>query len=324
MSMSRRESRGCLAVAGGGTMGADIAASFAAVGWDIVIANPRDRMRETLVQRFASALTRLGGTFEEDRLHIYDSVAELPWQQVDLLIEAGPENLEIKRGLFTEMERLAKPETPLCSNSSALPISEIGAGLQTQHRMLGAHYFMPAHLVPGVEIVCSERTDPSVADGVAAIIESTGKVAIRVKRDIPGFLCNRIQHALAREAIDLVARGIATVEDIDRAVRYGFGFRYIAAGPLLQKDHSGIDIHAAAAATIYPDLCNDTTPSAYLTDLVASGAIGMKAGRGFYEWTPESTAEEKQRYEDALGHAADWIAAELVAVKSAMAHSPAN
>ena len=318
MSMERRESRGCLAVAGGGTMGADIAASFVAAGWDIVIANPRDRMRETLVPRVAAALTRLGATFEEDRLDVYDSVAELPWQQIDLLIEAGPENLEIKRGLFAEMERLAKPETPLCSNSSALPISEIGAGLQTQHRMLGAHYFMPAHLVPGVEIVCSEHTDPGVADRVAAIIESTGKVAIRVKRDIPGFLCNRIQHALAREAIDLVARGIATVEDIDRAVRYGFGFRYIAAGPLLQKDHSGLDIHAAAAATIYPDLCNDTTPSAYLTDLVASGAIGMKVGRGFYEWTPESTAEEKRRYEDALGHAADWIADELAALRAAM------
>ena len=229
MSMSGRENRGCLAVAGGGTMGADIAASFAAVGWDIVIANPRDRMRETLTQRFASALTRLGGAFDEDRLHTYDSVGEVPWQQVDLLIEAGPENLEIKRRLFMEMERLAKPETPLCSNSSAVPISEIGAGLQTQHRMLGAHYFMPAHLVPGVEIVCSERTDPNVADAVAAIIESTGKVAIRVKRDIPGFLCNRIQRALVREAIDLVARGMATVEDIDRAVRYGFGFRYVAA-----------------------------------------------------------------------------------------------
>ena len=324
MSTSRREGRSCLAVAGGGTMGADIAASFAAVGWDIVIANPRDRMRETLVERFASALTRLGGTFAEDRLRVYDSVAELPWQQVDLLIEAAPERLEIKRALFAEMERLAKPETPLCSNSSALPISEIGAGLQTQHRMLGAHYFMPAHLVPGVEIVCSERTDPSIADAVAAIIESTGKVAIRVKRDIPGFLCNRIQHALAREAIDLVARGIATVEDIDHAVRYGFGFRYIAAGPLLQKDHSGIDVHAAAAATIYPDLCNNTTPSAYLTDLVASGAIGMKAGRGFYEWTPESTAEENRRYEDALSRAAEWIADELLAVRTARAHPPTN
>ncbi|MDO8794278.1 MAG: 3-hydroxyacyl-CoA dehydrogenase NAD-binding domain-containing protein [Vicinamibacterales bacterium] len=295
MGTTRRESRGCLAVVGGGTMGADIAASFAATGWDIVIANPRDRMRETLVQRFTSALTRLGGTFDEDRLRVYDSVAELPWSEIDLLIEAAPENLDTKRALFAEMERLAKPETPLCSNSSALPISDIGAGLQTQHRMLGAHYFMPAHLVPGVEIVCSERTDPGVADGVAAIIESTGKVAIRVKRDIPGFLCNRIQHALAREAIDLVARGIATVEDIDRAVRYGFGFRYIAAGPLLQKDHSGIDVHAAVAATIYPDLCNDTTPSAYLTNLAASGAIGMKAGRGFYEWTAESIAEEKRR-----------------------------
>lgn len=296
-------------------MGADIAASFAAVGWQVVIANPRDRMRETLEARFTAALRRLDAPADLRRLRVVDSIEQLPWAEVDLVIEAGPEDLAFKREAFATMERLAKGDTPLCSNSSALPISAIGEGLATQQRMLGAHYFMPAHLVPGVEIVRSEHTDAAVAERVAEVIEATGKVAIHVRRDIPGFLCNRIQHALAREAMSLVDRGVATVEDIDRAVRFGFGFRYIAAGPLLQKDHSGIDIHAAAAATIYPDLCNDTTPSHLITELVEQGAVGMKTGRGFYDWTPETIASERARYEQALTAAALWIAEELEATR---------
>lgn len=131
---------------------------------------------------------------------------------------------------------------------------------------------MPAHIIPLVEIVSSVETDPSVAEHVIGIMKVLGKHPVHVKRDIPGFLANRLQHALMREAISLVEKGIDTVEDIDAAVRYGFGFRYAAAGPLLQKDPSGLDVLCAVATSIYPDLCNDEAPSAYLTDKVASGA----------------------------------------------------
>jgi 3-hydroxybutyryl-CoA dehydrogenase len=176
--------------------------------------------------------------------------------------------------------------------------------------MVGAHYFMPAHLVPGVEVVQSERTDPSVADRVSEDLRSIGKVPIRVRRDLPGFLANRLQHALAREAFSLIERGIATPEDIDNAVRYAFGFRYIAAGPVLQKDHAGLEVHAAAAATIYPDLCNASVPSPVLTGLVAAGHLGMKTGQGFYPWTAATIAAEKARYEAALAAAGHILDAE--------------
>jgi 3-hydroxybutyryl-CoA dehydrogenase len=166
--------------------------------------------------------------------------------------------------------------------------------------MLGTHYFMPAHIVPAVEVVCSKHTDVKVADRVSNYLRSVGKVPVRVKLDIPGFLANRIQHALSREALSLVERGIATPEDVDNAVRYGFGFRYIAAGPLLQRDHAGLDVHCAAAGTIYPDLCNSSTPSTYMIERVQAGHIGMKAKHGFYEWTGETLAVEKARYETAL------------------------
>jgi len=166
--------------------------------------------------------------------------------------------------------------------------------------MLGLHFFMPAHLVPLVEVVCSEATDPAVAAHVGAVMESLGKRPVHVKRDIPGFLANRIQHALMREAISLVEKGIATAEDVDAAVRFGFGFRYVASGPLVQKDISGLDTHCAAAATIYPDLCRATVPSPYMDGLVTTGKIGVKTGEGFYQWTDEKIAKEKANYERTL------------------------
>ncbi len=300
-------------VVGGGTMGVDIAASFVAGGWDATIVNPQDARFATIQARFQDALARLN--CETSRpLALVRGLSEVPWAEIDLVIEAVPEVLSLKQQIFAELERLAKPGTPLCSNSSALPISAIGKGLKTQHRMVGTHYFMPAHLVPAVEVVCSDQTDTAVADQVSEMMRSVGKVPIRVKKDLPGFLINRLQHAVSREALKLVDQGITTPADIDAAVRFGFGFRYIAAGPCLQRDHAGLDVHHAAAQSIYPDLCNDSVPSEILSERVASGAIGMKAGRGFYDWTPETIAAEKKRYEALLLAASSLLAKEIDAV----------
>ncbi len=300
-----------LAMIGGGTMGVDIAASFAAYGWATTIVNPPDARSASIGERFDAALVRLTST-AAPRPTIVQRLTEVDWPQIDLVIEAVPEVLALKQKVFAELERLAGPDVPLCSNSSALPISAIGEGLASQHRMLGAHYFMPAHLVPGVEVVCSEKTQAAVADWVADALRSVGKVPIRVKKDLPGFLVNRLQHAVSREALKLVDSGIATAEDIDAAVRFGFGFRYLAAGPCLQRDHAGLDVHHAAATSIYPDLCNDAVPSRTLTDLVAQGAMGMKAGRGFYAWTPESITAERKRYEALLAAANELLAEEIL------------
>lgn len=301
------ETGNTLAVIGGGTMGADIAAGFVACGWIAHIVNPKDRMRETLAARLQAAMRKLNAQYKEADFQLHETPATLPWKAVDIVIEAAPERLDIKRELFAELERLARAGIPLCSNSSAIPIGKIGEGLKTQNRMVGTHYFMPAHLVPAVEVVCSKFTDKTVADRVSAILKSVGKVPVRVNLDIPGFLANRMQHALSREALSLVERGIATPEDVDNAVRYGFGFRYIAAGPLLQRDHAGLDVHNAAGETIYPDLCNSPTTSPAISDLVKAGHIGMKARKGFYDWTDESIAKEKARYEAALTGAMEII-----------------
>jgi len=289
-----------IALVGGGTMGADIAASFVAGGWRAHIVNPPDAMGATLDARLRAAMDKLGQPYDALAFGRHETLATVPWPDVDLVIEAIPERLDVKQRVFADLVRLTRPETPLCSNSSAIPISRIGEGLPTQQRMLGTHYFMPAHLVPAVEVVRSTHTDEAVAQRVSDYLTELGKVPVRVNRDIPGFLANRMQHALSREALSLIDRGIATAEDVDNAVRYGFGLRYIAAGPLLQRDHAGLDVHYAAACTIYPDLCNDAEPAQYLRERADAGHIGMKVKHGFYDWTDEAIAVERARYDKAL------------------------
>jgi 3-hydroxybutyryl-CoA dehydrogenase len=225
---------------------------------------------------------------------------DVPWPAVQLVVESVAENLDAKRAVFRRLSELSRPDTVLASNASAVPITQIGAGLTGRERMLNLHFFMPAHLVPLVEVVCGEATDLSIAQRVYDLMSSIGMRPVLVRQDLPGFLANRLQHALMREAWSLVARGIASAEDVDTAVRYGFGFRYVAAGPMLQKDLSGLAVHLDASSGIYPDLCNDDTPVSLLKDLVARGDIGVKSGRGLFEWTQEKIATEQARYRRAL------------------------
>jgi len=288
------------AVLRGGTMGADVAAIFIAGGWRAAVVEPSRARWPALRDRVAAACRQIGAAPDPARLAVLGSLAEAPWSDLSLVIECVPESLALKQSVFAELERLARPDTPLASNSSSFPISEIGRGLATRPRMLGLHFFMPAHLVPCVEVVRGKATDPAVCDAVAITMRGLGKVPVQVRKDVPGFLANRLQHALMREAFALIEQGLASPEDVDNAVRFGFGFRYLAAGPILQKDLSGLDVHAAAATTIYHTLANDKAPPACLRDRVAQGKLGVKTGEGFYKWDPERAASAQAHYERAL------------------------
>lgn len=294
-----------VAVIGGGIMGCDIAGIFYAAGWhaQVVESNPavRVRLSETVpAAARAAGIHQAGGSVEARA-----ALADIDWSSVRIAIECAPENLPVKQQIFEALEKLAPADVPLTSNSSGFPISKIAERCTSGARMLGLHFFMPAHLVPAVEVVRSVHTDEAVAQTVSSIMRSVRKKPVQVKRDVPGFLANRIQHAMMREAIALVDEGFASAEDVDLAVRYGFGFRYIAAGPLLQKDLAGIDIHCAAAATIYPHLHNNTEPSPLMQELVARGDYGVKAAsrKGFYDWDEASIAREQKRYQSALAKA---------------------
>ena len=189
---------------------------------------------------------------------------------------------------------------PIGSNSSSFPISRIAQGLPTRARMFGMHYFMPAHRVPLVEVVLGTDSDSQLAQAVCAMFSAAGKKPVLVKRDIPGFLANRIQAALMREVLSLIDSGIASPEDIDMAVRYSFGFRYAAIGPVLQKEISGWDTTASSAREIYPTLSNTATVPDCLQRLVAQGKFGMKSGAGFLPWTPQSAQAVRAAYDERL------------------------
>jgi len=289
-------------IIGGGIMGSDIAAIFFAAGWNTQVVETNPAARDRLETTVPAAARVAGVDHAGGSVRPLASLSEIDWAGVRLVIECVSENLELKQKVFSTLETLAPADIPLTSNSSSFPISQIALHCSSAHRMLGLHFFMPAHLVPAVEVIRSAQSDEAVAQSVSAIMRSVHKKPVQVKRDIPGFLANRIQHAMMREAIALVDEGFATAEDVDTAVRYGFGFRYLAAGPLLQKDLAGIDIHCAAATTIYPDLHNNDRPSAIMRDLVAAGNFGVKSKnrKGFYDWDDASIAREQKRYQTAL------------------------
>ncbi|QJR15330.1 3-hydroxyacyl-CoA dehydrogenase NAD-binding domain-containing protein [Usitatibacter palustris] len=298
------------AVIGGGTMGADIALTLARAGCAAHLVEPGAARRTALPGYLAKTAAELG-IADFRSIAIHDSLARLPWASIDVVIEAIPEKLEVKRALFAELVTLARPDALLASNSSAIPISRIAEGLPTRGRMFGQHWFMPAHSVPLVEVVLGPDTDAALIEPHCAYLRSLGKRPVVVKKDLPGFIANRLQHALCREAYSLLEQGVASAEDIDAAVRFSFGFRYLAVGPILQRDHAGLDVHCSAAATMYPTLADNKEPAKVLRDLVAAGHLGIKTGRGFYEWTPEKIAADKARYTRMLQGALALVAEEL-------------
>ncbi|MBJ7379481.1 MAG: NAD-binding protein [Polynucleobacter sp.] len=298
-------------VVGGGTMGADVASVCARGGCKTRVVETEAERRNRLPNYFTKRMSEMGYEKRLPLLSTAASLKEVQWSDVDLVIECVPERLDIKQALFSELEKLANPETVLSSNSSSFPISAIAEGLKTSQRMIGLHFFMPAHLVPCVEVVYGKETLPEVADGLSQLMTACGMVPVIVKKDLPGFLANRLQHALSREAFYLVDQGIASLEDIDKAVRFGFGFRYLAAGPVLQRDHAGLDIHSAAGASIYPSLNNSPEIANCLKQRAEQGKFGMKAGEGFFPWNPDTIEAERKRYNAILMASLEIIRKEL-------------
>jgi 3-hydroxybutyryl-CoA dehydrogenase len=296
---------GRVGIVGGGIMGSGVAAIFSRGGWDVHVATPSPSTRASLPARVKAAMDGIPRADAvvappTGRLTVHASLDALPWSEIDLVVECVTEDLAVKQAIFAELERRARPHVPLATNTSGLSISAITSELETRSRVCGLHFFMPAHLVPLVEVVSAAFTDPKVADMLVPLMRALGKVPIRVARDVPGFVGNRLQHALLREALWLVEDGVATPEDIDAAVRYGFGFRFLACGPLLQKELSGWDVHVRAASSIYPDLHDEPAPPPSIVRMVDGGKIGMKTLAGLWQWSAESAAAERARIEATL------------------------
>jgi len=287
-------------IVGTGAMGRDIAAIFLARGWTVdCISRDSSKLQEatTHIER---SLMQIKAPFDPKRLRVHFNYDGPSWSTADLVIETVPEDLETKRQSFSIIDSRIGPDTPVGSNASGIPISKITEGLSLRARAVGLHFFQPAHLVPLVEVVHGVDTDPVVAEQVYQVMKSVGSVPVMVNRDTPGFLANRIQHALMREVFAVLDEGLATARDIDTAVRFGFGMRYVAAGPLMQKEFAGLDTQMAAAASIYPFLSQNMEPSETLKTLVNSGHFGTKSLQGIWNWTEEEVAGAKSDYDAVL------------------------
>jgi 3-hydroxybutyryl-CoA dehydrogenase len=206
------------------------------------------------------------------------------------VVEAVLEDLPLKQKIFAEIERHVRPDTILASNTSVIPITQIMQGLADRSRALGTHWWNPPFLVPLVEVIGTEWTSQAAIDVTMKLHAAAGKQPAHVKKDVPGFIGNRLQHALWREAISLVERGICDAETVDTVIKAAFGRRLAVLGPLENADLVGTDLTLAIHQTVLPDIEARAGPSPYLEALVAGGKLGFKSGEGFRKWSAEEQA----------------------------------
>ncbi len=276
-----------IAVVGAGLMGAGIAQVFVTAGLPVAIYDPSPAALDSAPSRVEAGLNLLGLP-NENPLSLLRSAGDLAdaVDQADLVIEAAPERLAIKQGIFAELDRAAPPDAVLASNTSAIPIREITSGLPRRQRVIGTHFWNPPYLVPLVEVVQAEASDPATVDWAITLLGQIGMKPVHVAADVPGFVGNRLQHALKREAIALVANGICTAETVDIVTRFGFGSRLGVVGPLEQSDLTGLELALAIHETIMPVLDRTPEPHPLLVEKVRRGETGAAAGRGFRDWGP--------------------------------------
>ncbi len=283
-----------VAVVGAGIMGAGIAQIFAQAGHPVRL---HARKAETLDAACRRIRVNQDELIRHDLLTAEDADAArgritVTQKLNDTLAGAAfvseniPERLDVKQPMFAELDRIAPPETILSTNTSSLPITQVARDSKFPERIVGFHWFNPPHLIPLVEVIRGERTSDAAMDATYRLAQSIGKSPIRVEKDIPGFVGNRLQRALEREFFYLERIGACSGADLEVALKQGLGFRWSVVGPLEHADLAGVDTHAATVALLFPLLSNDTEPPRLFADLAAQGRLGAKANKGVYEYGP--------------------------------------
>jgi 3-hydroxybutyryl-CoA dehydrogenase len=299
-------------VLGLGTMGHGIAQAFASAGCKVrcfdesadASTSLKTRIERNLLQRVRAGLdTEDSIRHTLDRIHVSPTEKDA-LEETRFVTEAVREDLPAKQELFPRIEAHVAPETILSSNTSSFPMSQIGQDLKRPGRALVTHWFNPPHIVPLVEVVPSSETDPETVRDTLDLLKRIGKLPVPLNRETTGFLINRIQVAMFREIWNLLDEGVATPEDVDRAVRASLGFRLAAIGPLAIKDFAGLDVTSKVYENLVTELKSDTDLPHGLRDLVAEGRHGIKTCAGIYDYTPSSvlevTAERDRRYLDLI------------------------
>jgi 3-hydroxybutyryl-CoA dehydrogenase len=305
-----------IAVIGAGLMGHGIAQEFAVAGFSVCLYDLTEELLEKAIQRIRNNLELLSGQgliseaeIEEawPRLRTSPQLEEAV-HNADLVVEAVSEDLPLKLQLFSELDRLCPKHTILASNTSTFMPGLLAAATQRPDRVLIAHYFNPPYLLPLVEVVCCSETSTETKNTVVALLKGIGKRPVEIGKEVPGFVGNRLQMALIREAFHIVQEGIASPWEVDAVVRDGFGRRLAVAGPFEIGESAGWDLWKAIAEQLLPTLSNAVEAPALLEQQVAKGELGIKSGKGFYTWGSEEVSSLRQRMAHGLLEMSRWEA----------------
>jgi 3-hydroxybutyryl-CoA dehydrogenase len=284
-----------IAVIGAGLMGHGIAQVFALAGHDVTIYDSVKASLDSAKARILANLKDLGD--DESAVARVTTNGDLAAavRDADYVVEAVLEDLPLKQKIFAEIEPLVRADTILASNTSVIPITSIMQGLKRRDRAVGTHWWNPPFLVPLVEVIATEWTSPATVDFTMKLHRDAGKKPAHVKKDVPGFIGNRLQHALWREAIYLVEAGICDAQTVDEVVKASFGRRIAVLGPLENVDMVGTDLSLAIHNILFPHIDNRTQASPYLEKLVEENKIGFKTGEGMRKWSPEQQAAMRKK-----------------------------
>ncbi|MDY0884359.1 5-formyl-3-hydroxy-2-methylpyridine 4-carboxylate 5-dehydrogenase [Dongia soli] len=287
------------AIIGLGTMGPGIAATLARGGMSVTAYDASADQRARAAQNLALAQTVLGNLGVPNKsngseIRIAETLADCV-KGADFVLETVPEKLDLKIEIFREVEKLVDKTCILASDTSGIPITKIQAGVAHPERLVGMHWSNPPHIIPMIEVVAGEKTSPEIVKWMVDVIKSIGLLPVVVKKDVPGFVENRVLYALMRECVDLVDQGVIDVEGLDTCVSWGIGYKLAVIGPMALLDMAGLDIYQAVGSYLNKELCNRTDVSKYVTDRTASGKLGIKTGSGIFDYTPERIAELREQ-----------------------------
>lgn len=298
------------AVIGLGTMGPGIAATLARAGLIVSAFDADSGRREKAAPAFAAAATVLTALDVADHtaraITVHDTLAACV-AGADLVIETVREDLDLKIRVFREIEAQVSDDCILASDTSGIPITKIQAGTRCPSRVVGMHWSNPPHIIPMIEVISGEATLPEVAAALVALIRRCGHLPITIRKDVPGFVENRVLYAVMRECLDLVEQGVIEPQDLDACVSWGIGYKLAVVGPMALLDMAGLDIYSAVGGYLNKELSNRTDVAPYIGELMAQRRLGIKTGGGIYDYTPEKIAELQR-----------LRAAKLVAVRKAL------
>jgi len=278
-------------VVGAGFMGSGIAQVSAQAGYQVHLMDIQTEITDRALRDIRWSVEKLAtkGLLREPSQEVLARISPekdlSSASEVDWVIEAALEMEELKCGIFQELDRISRPETPLATNTSSIPITRLAENTKRPERVLGLHFFGPVPLMKLVEVIKGEKTSPEIFERGVAFVQSLGKTPVRVQRDIPCFVMNRIFSAAFREAVDLVEQGIVSPEDVDIGMRLGYGWNV---GPFEIADNAGLDTYVAIAQTMRALGVGHLVPNSNLIErLVGEGRLGRKVGKGFYRYSPE-------------------------------------